>query len=112
MLFPGISVSNTPNINIYAVADLTMFLMIGALRQITAPINAFRAGTCVSFQSRCQTSIDGFVSGQTEWRGKNFTLGHDPQGKLLGILGMGGIGSVSPLKQFLFFFPKPVTMSY
>jgi hypothetical protein len=32
-----------------------------------------------------------------EWRGGNkFTLGHDPRGKLLGILGMGGIGHVSP----------------
>ncbi len=27
-----------------------------------------------------------------EWRGKGFSLGNDPKGKTLGILGMGGIG--------------------
>jgi lactate dehydrogenase-like 2-hydroxyacid dehydrogenase len=27
-----------------------------------------------------------------EWRGKSYALGHDPRGKTLGILGMGGIG--------------------
>lgn len=40
----GISVSHTPDINIYAVADTTIFLMIGALRQITAPSDALRRG--------------------------------------------------------------------
>jgi phosphoglycerate dehydrogenase-like enzyme len=42
--FTGISVSHTPDINIYAVADLTIYLMIGALRQITAPSIAVRKG--------------------------------------------------------------------
>jgi lactate dehydrogenase-like 2-hydroxyacid dehydrogenase len=32
-----------------------------------------------------------------QWQGKT-TLGHDPQGKVLGILGMGGIGRVSPVR--------------
>ena len=32
------------------------------------------------------------------WQGKT-TLGNDPQGKVLGILGMGGIGRVSISKQ-------------
>jgi glyoxylate reductase len=45
--------------------------MLGALRRITIPFQAVRKG---------------------EWRGKNFQLGHDPKKKVLGILGMGGIG--------------------
>ncbi|PMD14456.1 hypothetical protein NA56DRAFT_636281 [Hyaloscypha hepaticicola] len=66
----GIQVSNTPNCNEGAVADLTIYLMIGALRRITAPNNALRAG---------------------KWRG-HIVPGHDPKDKILGILGMGGIG--------------------
>jgi glyoxylate reductase len=82
--------------NIYAVADLTIFLMIGALRQISAPIMAFRSSIIISFPiGRAITNM--FVEGQEDWRGKNFTLGHDPRNKLLGIIGMGGIGSVSHL---------------
>ena len=42
----GISVSYTPDINIYAVADTTIYLMIGALRQITAASDALRKGWC------------------------------------------------------------------
>jgi glyoxylate reductase len=45
--------------------------MLGALRRITIPFQNVRKG---------------------EWRGKNFDLGHDPKNKVLGILGMGGIG--------------------
>lgn len=45
--------------------------MLGALRRITVPFQAVRKG---------------------EWRGKGFGLGHDPEKKTLGILGMGGIG--------------------
>ena len=45
--------------------------MLGALRRITIPFQNLRAGS---------------------WRGPNFALGHDPKNKLLGILGMGGIG--------------------
>ena len=45
--------------------------MLGALRRVTIPFTAVRQG---------------------EWRGKGFGLGHDPKGKALGILGMGGIG--------------------
>jgi glyoxylate reductase len=45
--------------------------MLGALRRITIPFQAVR---------------------KSEWRGKNFQLGHDPKKKVLGILGMGGIG--------------------
>lgn len=45
--------------------------MIGALRRAHTPISALRAGN---------------------WRGADFELGHDPEKKVLGILGMGGIG--------------------
>jgi len=45
--------------------------MLGALRRITIPFTAVRKG---------------------EWRGSSFQLGHDPNKKTLGILGMGGIG--------------------
>lgn len=55
-----------------ATADIGIFLMIGALRQAHVPLSAIRAG---------------------QWAGKS-TLGHDPKGRVLGILGMGGIGRV------------------
>lgn len=55
-----------------ATADVTMFLILGALRNFNAGMSALREG---------------------KWRGQPaIPLGHDPQGKILGILGMGGIG--------------------
>lgn len=49
-----------------------MFLVLGALRGYNAGMQALR---------------------QAKWRGDPPTrLGHDPEGKVLGILGMGGIG--------------------
>lgn len=53
-----------------ATADVSMFLILGALRNFNAGMKALREGT---------------------FRG-GAALGHDPQGKVLGILGMGGIG--------------------
>lgn len=50
---------------------VAMFLILGALRRVTIPFTAVR---------------------KHEWRGKNFGLGHDPKKKVLGVLGMGGIG--------------------
>ncbi|KAK7180330.1 hypothetical protein DPSP01_012006 [Paraphaeosphaeria sporulosa] len=67
----GIAVSSTPIAVDDATADVAMFLMLGALRNITPSFQAVRQG---------------------KWRG-NFALGHDPKNKVLGILGMGGIGS-------------------
>ncbi|KAL1604950.1 hypothetical protein SLS60_004491 [Paraconiothyrium brasiliense] len=67
----GISVSSTPIAVDDATADVAIFLMLGALRNITHSFQAVRQG---------------------KWRG-NFSLGHDPKNKVLGILGMGGIGS-------------------
>ncbi|OJJ34999.1 hypothetical protein ASPWEDRAFT_40137 [Aspergillus wentii DTO 134E9] len=66
----GISVSSTPVAVNNATADVGIFLMIGALRQAHVPLSSLRAG---------------------QWLG-NTTLGRDPQNKVLGILGMGGIG--------------------
>ncbi|PGH15958.1 hypothetical protein AJ79_02125 [Helicocarpus griseus UAMH5409] len=66
----GIKVSSTPIAVNNATADIAIFLMIGALRQAYVPLTAIRDG---------------------QWRG-NTKLGNDPQGKVLGILGMGGIG--------------------
>ena len=69
----GIEISSTPIAVDNATADVAIFLMLGALRQAQIPISAIRAG---------------------QWRGKT-PIGHDPEGKVLGILGMGGIGRVS-----------------
>lgn len=68
----GIRVSNVPKAVDDATADTNMFLILGALRGFNISMLALRAG---------------------QWRGAPAPpLGHDPQGKVLGILGMGGIG--------------------
>ncbi|MCJ1273740.1 hypothetical protein MMC21_001533 [Puttea exsequens] len=68
----GIRVSNVPTAVDAATADTAIFLMLGALRNFNQPIIALRKGV---------------------FRGeKPPPLGHDPEGKVLGILGMGGIG--------------------
>jgi glyoxylate reductase len=71
LILIGIDVSSTPVAVNNATADVTIFLLLGALRRIHNPYTAVRA---------------------SQWRGAAFQLGHDPQKKLLGILGMGGIG--------------------
>ncbi|KAI0098135.1 putative NAD-dependent D-isomer specific 2-hydroxyacid dehydrogenase [Nemania sp. FL0031] len=65
-----IAVSNTPGAVDDATADVGMFLLLGALRMAHFSITALRAGN---------------------WLGST-PRGHDPKGKTLGILGMGGIG--------------------
>jgi lactate dehydrogenase-like 2-hydroxyacid dehydrogenase len=68
----GIRVSNVPTAVDDATADVNMFLMLGALRGFNTSMFALRDG---------------------KWRGTPPPpLGHDPEGKVLGILGMGGIG--------------------
>jgi len=68
----GIMVSNTPNVVNNSTADTAMFLILGALRRLNVSITTLRSG---------------------DWRGhRQPPLGHDPEGKTLGILGMGGIG--------------------
>lgn len=66
----GILISSTPIAVDNATADVGIFLMLGALRQAMIPLTAIREG---------------------KWKGKT-PIGHDPKGKMLGILGMGGIG--------------------
>ena len=68
----GLRISSTPIAVDDATADIGLFLMLGALRLAWVPLLAIREG---------------------KWRGKT-QLGHDPKGKTLGILGMGGIGRV------------------
>lgn len=72
----GINVSNVPTAVDDATADTAMFLMLGALRNFALGMHNLRRGA---------------------WRGREHdaslpALGHDPQGKSLGIIGMGGIG--------------------
>lgn len=71
----GLKVSSTPIAVDNATADVGIFVVLGALRQAWVPLKAIKEG---------------------QWRGKA-SLGHDPNGKVLGILGMGGIGRVSQL---------------
>jgi glyoxylate reductase len=55
-----------------ATADANFFLILGALRSFNTTITTLRQG---------------------KWRGKQPPpLGRDPEGKVLGIIGMGGIG--------------------
>ncbi|KAK5076475.1 glyoxylate reductase [Lithohypha guttulata] len=69
---PPLYVSNVPSAPDDATADTAIFLMLGALRNFNVSMDALR---------------------REEWKGKPApALGHDPQGKILGILGMGGIG--------------------
>ncbi|RWA11741.1 hypothetical protein EKO27_g3345 [Xylaria grammica] len=69
----SILVSNCPGVVDDATADTAVFLILAALRGFNNGIMAIRTGT---------------------WTGRvpPPPLGHDPQGKVLGILGMGGIG--------------------
>lgn len=68
----NIHVSNTPTAVDDSTADTTIFLLLGALRNFPIGLKSARAG---------------------QWQGApRPALGHDPQGKVLGILGMGGIG--------------------
>ncbi|KAJ5728231.1 hypothetical protein N7493_004561 [Penicillium malachiteum] len=66
----GIIVTNAPDPVTDATADLAIFLLLAALRQLSPAMAALRAG---------------------EFK-KGVDFGHDPQGKTLGILGMGQIG--------------------
>lgn len=69
---PPLLVSNVPTAVDDATADTAIFLMLGALRNFNSSMFALR---------------------KEEWKGKPAPpLGHDPQGRVLGILGMGGIG--------------------
>ncbi|KAF2103159.1 2-hydroxyacid dehydrogenase [Rhizodiscina lignyota] len=64
-----ITVTNAPDAVTDSTADLTLFLIIGALRNLNQSLLALRRG---------------------EFKKGDF--GHDPQGKTLGIMGLGRIG--------------------
>jgi lactate dehydrogenase-like 2-hydroxyacid dehydrogenase len=73
----GVRVSNTPTAVDDATADMAIFLLLGALRNLAVGMASLRAG-------KWRGTGEGGAAGPA--------LGHDPQGKVLGILGMGGIG--------------------
>lgn len=54
-----------------ATSDTALFLILGALRMFNPFMTTLR---------------------ESKFKGTTFKLGHDPRGKKLGILGMGGIG--------------------
>lgn len=66
----GITLTYAPDAVTEATADLAVWLLLGALRQLNPSLSSLRAG---NFK-------------------KGIDFGHDPQGKVLGILGMGRIG--------------------
>jgi glyoxylate reductase len=75
-------VSNTPGAVDASTANTAIFLLLGAMRRVHVPATSLRAG---------------------QWRG-HMSLGHDPDGKILGILGMGGIGSAVARRALAFDF--------
>jgi lactate dehydrogenase-like 2-hydroxyacid dehydrogenase len=78
----GIRVSNVPKAVDDATADTGIFLMLGALRGFWQGMVNLRQGL---------------------WRGKPpMPMAHDPQGKVLGFLGMGGIGQNMARKAAVF----------
>ncbi|MGN6215526.1 MAG: 2-hydroxyacid dehydrogenase [Solirubrobacterales bacterium] len=69
----GVVVTNTPGVLDDATADLTMALMLAATRRVVEGDRLIRSGA--------------------DWAwGMHFMLGSSLQGKLLGIVGLGGIG--------------------
>jgi lactate dehydrogenase-like 2-hydroxyacid dehydrogenase len=69
----GVSVANTPGVLDDATADLTIGLILSAARRLGEGERLIRSGA--------------------PWRwSMSFMLGHDLRGKLLGIVGLGGIG--------------------
>jgi D-3-phosphoglycerate dehydrogenase len=99
----NIAVSSTPVAVNDATADVGIFLMIGALRQAHVPIMALREGKSNRRYTISDLVADHATRYPGKWQGpitaggkqERATLGHDPKGKVLGILGMGGIGRVS-----------------
>lgn len=82
-----IAVANTPGAVDDATADAGIFLMLGALRRAGPAIAAIKAGTWRG--GKGGGTKDG---AHLAHPGGAVVKGHDPKGKVLGILGMGGIG--------------------
>ncbi|OWP06264.1 hypothetical protein B2J93_2502 [Marssonina coronariae] len=87
----GIRVSNVPTAVDDATADTNMFLILGALRGFNTCQQALPRQTIPPMLTSSPAAMlalrEGHFKGSTPP-----PLGHDPQGKVLGILGMGGIG--------------------
>lgn len=79
----NIRVSNCPRVVDEATADTAVFLILAALREFNNGIMAIRNGTWTALLPP-------------------EPLGHDPQGKVLGILGLGGIGRCLQRKMAVF----------
>jgi glyoxylate reductase len=75
----GVTVTNTPGVLDDATADLTMALLLAAIRRVAEGDRLIRAGRPWSW-------------------GMGFMLGRSPQGKQLGIVGLGGIGRLVALR--------------
>ena len=73
---PPLLVSNVPDPVNDATADTAVFLILGTLREFNGAMASLRRGDW----------RDGRATGAVP------RMGHDPQGKVLGIVGMGGIG--------------------
>lgn len=72
-----------------ATADTNMFLILGALRGFNTCEHILSGHA--SIRLTIPSAMLALRAGK--WRGAPAPpLGHDPQGKVLGILGMGGIG--------------------
>ena len=79
----GVVMTNTPGVLTDATADLTMALMLALMRRLVEGDSLVR-------------------SGQFRGMGPMFMLGSDPQGKTLGIYGMGRIGEAVALRALPF----------
>lgn len=82
----GIRVAHVPDAVRDATADLALWLLLGALRNLAPGLASARAG-------RWRRGPDGCLP----------ALGRDPRGRLLGVLGMGGIGRCLARKAALAF---------
>lgn len=80
----GIRVSNTPDAVVNATADTTIYLILGALRNFGRLANELRAGNW------CRTTPEA----------------SEPRNRVLGILGLGGIGRSVRDKAKVFGFSK------
>ncbi|KAK6858421.1 glyoxylate reductase [Apiospora arundinis] len=77
-----------------ATADLAIWLMLGALRNLAPGMGSLRAGRWRNMGTEAQEKLPD--------------KGHDPRGKTLGILGMGGIGRNMARKAALAFGMKVI----